>query len=183
MLLRISRRESMRRKLPGGLKSDSRQPKLSTNSCPFQPWFKSAHQFLRRCSEHRLAPHFLVKERNQSTNRTIKLLPDGLHVLFLHLPQQQSHHDEENHPQTVRHGGQAVAFVANRHHNRAIIAHPVHERDTANQPDHCWEPATERCRDDGSDKRSGGGDGFEVITEKNVAMGRHEIKAFYIERG
>src|SRR5215510_3683684 len=85
MLLRISRRQSMWRKLPGGIKSDPRPPKLSNNSRAFQPWFKSAHQFLRRCSEHRAAPHFLIKKRNQSTNRTIELLPDGLHVLFLHL--------------------------------------------------------------------------------------------------
>src|SRR5262245_24224694 len=85
MLRRISRRESTWRKLQGGIKYDPKQPKLLTNSLVFQPWFKSAHQFLRRCSEHRTGPHFLIKERNQSTNRTVELLPDGLHVLFLHL--------------------------------------------------------------------------------------------------
>src|SRR5262245_41151763 len=85
MLLRISRRQAMWIKLPGGIKSDPRQPKLSTNGRVFQPRFKSAHQFSRRCSEHRAPPHFLIKKRNQSTNRTVKLLPDSLHVLFLHL--------------------------------------------------------------------------------------------------
>ncbi len=51
----------MWRKLPGGIKLDPMQPKLSTNNRGFQTGSKSGHQFLRRFSEHRAATHFLIK--------------------------------------------------------------------------------------------------------------------------
>jgi hypothetical protein len=52
----------MWRKLPGGIKLDPMQPKLSTNNRGLQTGSKSGHQFLRRFSEHRAVTHFLIKK-------------------------------------------------------------------------------------------------------------------------
>jgi hypothetical protein len=60
----------MWKKLPGGIKLDPMQPKLSTNNYGFQTASKSGHQFLRRFSEHRAATHLLIKKWNLSLNRT-----------------------------------------------------------------------------------------------------------------
>jgi hypothetical protein len=68
----------MWKKLPGGIKLDPMQPKLSTNNRGFQTASKSGHQFLRRFSEHRAATHLLIKKWNLSLNRTVELLPNAL---------------------------------------------------------------------------------------------------------